>query len=125
MHARPAGPYRLALLFPLQVSEDTFLQACECALNHLQADFHDVASSVRATCRGGRMLYDRHLKKLGPNLWGQRSIPPEELRQSLLNFSRRGAKPPCLQLEYLITEMYHDADLSRSLWPPNVREEQL
>lgn len=51
-------------IFPLQVSEDKFLQACECALNHLQANFRGVARSIRATCRGGRVLYDRHVKKL-------------------------------------------------------------
>ncbi len=115
-----------APLFPLQVSLDTFLQGCECALNHLQADFHAAARSVRATCRGGRMLYDRHIEKLVPKLWDhingvRQPASPGQLCQSMKNFVDRGARPSCLHLQYVAKDM--EGAVSR--WPPDVREQQL
>lgn len=132
VRARPDGLYHLAPLFHLQVSEDTFLQGCECAWSHLKEDFGTTAS-IRATCRGGRMLFDQHLKKLVPVLWEQRNnndnsdqhVPSKDLCQSMLNLLNRGAKPPCLHLQYYNPQMDNNTDLGLSLWPPNVREEQL
>ncbi len=86
--------------------------------------------SIRATCRDGRVLYDRHLEKLTPDLWDDtdgnyKPVPAEDLRKSMWNFVHRGAKPSCLDLRYYLPEMDHETDQGVSLWPPDVREQQL
>ncbi len=77
------------------------------------------------------MLYDRHIKKLVPNLWDDdmdgvyQLVSPGQLCQSMKNFVDRGAKPSCIHLQYVINDMEDNAGLTVAWWPPDVREKQL
>ncbi len=92
---------------PLQVAVETFLQVCECAWEHLEHIDQGV-SSIRATCRDGRLLHSRLLKKLEPQLCicggpgsNNKLLAPDELCKLVSGLRQRGARPEHLELNFV------------------------
>ncbi len=127
---------------PLQVTEETFLQVCGCAWDHLGP----ARTTVRATCRRGRTLHDRLLTQLKPSLQPTaqtvmcspskptaaavaRPLPPtvDELRRLVAGLQYRGSRLQSLATCFSPPQpsfMYGEDD-DPELPPPHQREKQL
>lgn len=127
-------------LLPSQVTEDVFLQACECAWNHLWP----ARTAVRATCRRGRTLHDRLLTRLQLRLHPGRMGPkdddgnavaaypaptPDQLRHLVSRLLERGARLQSLALYFSPPrdegDGGHEDDHGAASHSPKEREEQL